>query len=154
KTPKGNLFGLFSLSVIELLFALNSAFGAAYPGSLDTSFDPGTGVDQSVYSILVQSDGKLVIAGDFTTFNGTPRKGIARLNKDGSLDQGFDPGSGPNDALNAAAAQGDKIIIAGYFTAIGTTAQGYVARLNTNGTLDTNFNSGTGANGPVLALVV
>ena len=47
-------------------------------GTLDTSFNPGTGtgVDGSVLAIALQSDGKAIIAGSFTTFNGTDRKSV------------------------------------------------------------------------------
>ena len=143
-----------TFAALLLLAGAGSAFGGAQPGSVDTSFDPGTGVDQSVFAMAIQQDGKIVIGGDFTTVNGGPHKGIARLKTDGTVDSGFDAGSGPNDLVSAVAIQGDKIIIAGYFTAVSGTNQGYVARLNTNGTLDTNFNIGTGADGPVLALAV
>src|SRR5262245_48614872 len=38
----------------------------AQPGALDTDFNPGDGVDQSVFAVSVQTDGKIVIGGDFT----------------------------------------------------------------------------------------
>lgn len=143
-----------SFTALLLLAGSGSALGSALPGSLDTSFDPGTGVDQSVFAMAIQPDGKIVIGGDFTTVNGGPHKGIARLKSDGTVDSEFDAGTGPNDLVSAVAIQGNKIIIAGYFTEVSGINQGYVARLDTNGTLDTNFNIGTGADGPVLALVV
>lgn len=46
--------------------------------------------------IAVQPDGKLMIGGDFTQFNGVTRNRVARLNSDGSLDTSFDPGLGAN----------------------------------------------------------
>ena len=67
-------------------------------GSLDTSFNPGTGANGTVWSILTQPDGKVMIGGDFTSYNGTTRNHVARLNTDGSLDTTFDPSntlSGP-----------------------------------------------------------
>jgi uncharacterized delta-60 repeat protein len=146
--------GAYAFGVILLLAGSRAAFGGAQPGSLDSSFDPGTGVDQSVFAMVVQPGGSIVIGGDFTMVRGTPRKGIARLNSDGSLDSGFDPGSGPNDLVSAVAVQGDKIIIVGYFTNVSGTYQGYIARLNSNGSLDTNFNARAGADGPVVALAV
>src|SRR6266851_5331043 len=141
------------LSILCLLFLLPQ-YLCGQPGSLDPSFAPLPGVDQSVFAIAIQPDGRIVIGGDFTAVNGTPRKGIARLNSNGLLDSGFDPGLGPNDQVSAVALQGDKIIIGGYFTAVAGTNQGYIARLNTNGTLDTTFNAGAGADGPVVALAV
>jgi hypothetical protein len=40
----------------------------------------------------MQSDGKLLIGGRFTTVNGVGRTNIARLNEDGTLDTGFQNG--------------------------------------------------------------
>jgi len=42
----------------------------------------------------VQPDGKVLIQGDFARVNGVDRFRLARLNADGSLDTGFNPGSG------------------------------------------------------------
>src|SRR5438128_2330252 len=63
-------------------------------GSVDKSFNPGAGVNaydyivglSHVYSVAVQPDGKILVAGTFATFNGTVLNAIARLNADGSLD--------------------------------------------------------------------
>ena len=48
-------------------------------GSLDSSFNPGTGANGAVSSIALQSDGNLLISGDFTTVNGVVRPYVARL---------------------------------------------------------------------------
>ena len=60
-------------------------------GSLDTSFDPDEGPDGEVRTVLVQSDGKVVIGGTFSSVIRIPRNRLARLRKDGSLDLAFDP---------------------------------------------------------------
>jgi uncharacterized delta-60 repeat protein len=115
-------------------------------GSIDASFNPGTGTDNWVWSIAIQSDGKIIIGGDFTTYNGTARKNIACLNADGSLDATFNPGTGANDVVNTIAIQNDgKIIIGGWFTNYNGTVRNRIARLNTDGSLDVTFNPGTGA---------
>ncbi|MEO6542230.1 MAG: delta-60 repeat domain-containing protein, partial [Ferruginibacter sp.] len=99
-------------------------------GSLDTGFNPGTGADRAVYTTAIQSDGKIIIGGDFTTYNGTARIRIARLNSDGSLDAGFNPGTGANYIINTTAIQSDgKIIIGGSFTAYNGTIRSRVARV-------------------------
>jgi uncharacterized delta-60 repeat protein len=48
-------------------------------GSLDSSFNPGTGADAQVSSIALQPDGKVLIGGDFTFVNGAVRPRVARL---------------------------------------------------------------------------
>ncbi|WP_185956520.1 T9SS type A sorting domain-containing protein [Changchengzhania lutea] len=114
-------------------------------GTLDGSFAPGTGVDDTVRAFSIQGDGKIIIGGDFTTYNGTARNRIARLNADGTLDGSFNPGTGADSFLWATSLQSDgKIIIGGFFTTYNGTAINQIARLNVDGTLDTTFNPGTG----------
>jgi uncharacterized delta-60 repeat protein len=116
-------------------------------GSLDTSFDPGSGANDTVYIISIQSDGKIIIGGNLTSYNGTSRNTIARLNADGSLDTSFDPGSGATHTVQTTSIQSDgKIIIGGYFTSYNGTSLNHIARLNADGSLDTSFNTGSGAN--------
>ncbi len=121
-------------------------------GSLDATFNPGTGTNGSVFTCTPQQDGKVVISGSFSSFNGTSRNNIARLNIDGSLDTGFNPGSGTNDWIRTHLIQLDgKIFIGGDFSSYNGTGRVRVARINTDGTNDASFNPGTGAsNSPVL----
>lgn len=119
----------------------------ASDGTLDTSFNPGTGTNGSVIVIFIQSDGKIVIGGDFTSYNGIARNRIARLNADGSLDTGFNPSVGANGNIKSISIQTDgKIIIVGDFTTYNSISRNRITRLNANGTLDTTFNTGLGAN--------
>ena len=55
-------------------------------GRVDTSFDPGIGPNADVYGVMVQSDRRIVIAGNFGAVRGSQRRGVARFNEDGSLD--------------------------------------------------------------------
>jgi uncharacterized delta-60 repeat protein len=107
----------------------------------DTSFDMGTGFNAGVIDIALQSDGKIVVGGLFTTYNGANSAEIARLNSDGSLDTGFAIGTGFNDNVHSVAIQPDgKILVGGEFlTYNGVTAQRF-ARLNTDGSIDTTTN--------------
>ncbi len=124
-------------------------------GSLDTSFNPGSGMDSTVFALTLQPDGKPLVGGSFTTVNGTSRNRIARLNSDGSLDTSFNPGLGMDDAVNAIALQLDgKPIVGGVFTAVNGTSRNYIARLNSDGSLDTSFNPGTGMDATVAALAI
>jgi uncharacterized delta-60 repeat protein len=127
-------------------------------GSLDTGFlATGAGANSYVNSVVVQSDDKILIGGSFTTYNGTSRGSLARLNTDGSLDTGFlATFAGANNEVYSVAVQSDgKILIGGYFTAYNGTSRGYVARLNTDGSLDTGFlATGAGANSEVYSVAV
>jgi uncharacterized delta-60 repeat protein/uncharacterized repeat protein (TIGR02543 family) len=124
-------------------------------GTLDTTFDPGTGTSGTIYSIAIQSDGKILIGGSFLKYNDdTARSYLTRINADGSLDSGFSSLS-PNNAVEKIVIQSDgKILLAGDFTLYGTTTVGYFARLNTDGSIDTAFSTGTGFDGKAYALAV
>ena len=119
-------------------------------GSLDSLFNPGTGVEDWVRSIVVQNDGKVLFGGSFLTFAGTSRIRLARSNADGSLDPGFDPGAFVNNRVRSVVAQTDgKVLIAGYFTSINGALRNRIARLNADGTSDNSFDPGVGADGEI-----
>jgi len=114
-------------------------------GSVDGTFNPGLGVDAVVRSLALQTNGQVVIAGNFSTVNGTNMTGVARLNPDGSLDTGFNPGAGPNGEVNAVAVDAaGRVIIGGGFDHVAGVVRGGVARLNVDGTVDTTFDPGIG----------
>lgn len=124
-------------------------------GSLDMSFEPGQGPDNLVQTIGIQPDGRILIGGWFDTYRNAPRRRIARLNADGSLDATFQPGAGVAGSISAFTLQPDgKICIAGEFSAYDGIARGNMARLNANGSLDQSFNPGIGADAPVFALTL
>jgi uncharacterized delta-60 repeat protein len=148
---------IFTGTAISRIARLNA------DGSLDNTFNVGSGADFiAVYCIAIQPDGKIIIGGEFNTFNGIPRNRIARLNADGSLDNTFNPGTGantddlffPSSRINTITLQPDgKIIIGGHFTSFNGIARNRIARLNIDGSLDATFNPGTGANGRVETIV-
>ncbi len=110
-------------------------------GTLDTSFDPGTGPNFGVYTIVLRPDGKILVGGAFSLWAGTPRNGIAQLNDDGSLDTAFDydDGTGTAQYSYSIALQPDgKLIIAG-LRDIGVTMQPYLCRIAANGSVDATF---------------
>ncbi|HVY69057.1 MAG TPA: hypothetical protein VHH73_03975 [Verrucomicrobiae bacterium] len=86
--------------------------------------------DFPVRCLAVQPDGKLVIGGAFTSLNGTGRTNLARLNFDGSVDLGFDPGAGPDGVVRALTLDANgNIVIGGDFTSVNGVASSHVARL-------------------------
>jgi uncharacterized delta-60 repeat protein len=123
-------------------------------GTIDTQFlnNIGTGVvgagaSVDIKSLGIQSDGKILLGGNFTTFNGTTVNRLARLNTDGTLDTTFTSniGTGFNQAvLSIAVQQDDKIVLAGRFETFKGTASEGLIRLNSDGTLDTAFASNIG----------
>ncbi len=116
-------------------------------GSLDTSFSWGSMANLIINAMALQSDGKIVIGGAFTTYNGVTRNRLARINPNGSLDTSFSGGSMANSAVNALSVQSDgKIIIGGWFTSYNWITRNRLARINPNGSLDTSFSGGSMAN--------
>lgn len=111
-------------------------------GALDDSFLQGwAGANRGAYTLALQRDGKVVIGGDLDTFNGIARKGIARVNADGALDESFAPNlEGKARAVYSLAMQSDgKILIGGSFTSINGLARTNLARLNPDGSSDSSF---------------
>ncbi len=91
-------------------------------GTLDASFDIGTGFtapgppsnnyESRVSSFAVQADGRILVAGRFTAFNGTPCQPLVRLNSDGTLDPSFTIGSVFTDRVRQIALQADGKVLA------------------------------------------
>lgn len=123
-------------------------------GTVDPTFNAGgSEASNNVNSIVVQPDGRILIAGYLTTYNGVQRNRIARLHADGSLDTSFDPGAGPDGYVYCVALQPDgKVIIGGDFDNCSGSPRSNIARLNSDGSLDTSFNGGAGGFVTALAL--
>src|SRR5437667_9883998 len=114
----------------------------AQSGGVDTTFAPGggsrAGLDGDVFTITVQPDGRLLITGFFSTMGSMSRSGIARLNSDGSLDAGFDPGAGAFDTVlnqhalvEAQVLQRDgRVVVVGRFDLFDNVSRKYIARLD------------------------
>ena len=110
-------------------------------GSLDPSFNTGTGVNGAVHAIALQSNGKIIIGGEFTSYNNEPCNHIARLNKNGTLDKSFNDADVNGVVYTLAIQQNDKIIVGGKFTQVNGRSLVNVARLNANGKIDQVFSS-------------
>jgi uncharacterized delta-60 repeat protein len=66
-------------------------------GTLDTSFDPASGANDIIRAVALLPSGQILVGGLFTSFAGTPKPYLARLNSDGSLDASFPTESGPDN---------------------------------------------------------
>ncbi len=111
-------------------------------GSLDTSFNIGTGPNDVIWKSIIQPDGKILISGDFTEFNGIPMNRIARLNSDGSIDTSFNIGTGANAGAGGMCLQPDgKIILTGQFTMFNNVSKKCIVRLNASGSIDNSFDA-------------
>ncbi len=113
-------------------------------GSLDDSFVVGTGSNGIINAIALQSDGKVVIGGELSAYNGTLANRLTRVDAGGVLDPSFNIGTGPNTGtISALKAQPDgKILVGGDFAQFNGQPGKWIVRLNPNGSRDT-FLEGT-----------
>lgn len=147
RTPPG-----WALTVIALAAATMAlpALAAALAGDLDPSFgnvgkvQTDFGANDRASSVAIQSDGKIVVAGD-TGLGISTDFAIVRYNADGSLDATFGNGGkvtsdlGDFDKALAIAIQSDgKVVVAGH-TGFADFA---LARYNADGGLDSSFGAG------------
>lgn len=95
-------------------------------GSIDDSFYTGTGVEGGhIQTLAPQPDGKLIIGGMFTGYNGIERNSILRLNPDGQVDMSFDAGNGPNWVITSIVTRSNgNILVAGPFRKFNDQATG------------------------------
>jgi uncharacterized delta-60 repeat protein len=106
--------------------------------TIDTSFDPGAGANVEVRALAVQKDGRVVVGGRFTLFNGERHVGLVRLNKDGSVDRKCTVQT--DGVVWSLALQADeKILIAGNFENVNGEKHSTIARLNADLTVDSSF---------------
>lgn len=142
------------LNVVGETGAPNGIAVARYnaDGSLDTSFGGGAvttsiGVVAAGFSAVLQSDGKLVVAG--AALMGSLSFALVRYNDDGTLDTSFGGGTGivltPIGSLasgHAVALQADgKIVVAG-LADIASAQNFAIVRYNIDGSLDSSFGTG------------
>ena len=130
-------------------------------GSLDTSFDPGTGTDGTVKSLALDSSGNILIVGSFSSVNGTSRPGAARILPNGTLDTSFNANlsnSSSQWANVVCVRPNGSILIGGdeYQTLQinGSTASKYLIQINQFGVLDSTFTADTSLSGETNTLAI
>jgi uncharacterized delta-60 repeat protein len=99
---------------------------------LADSFDPNA--DKDVFSIALQSDGRILVSGNFENIGGQTRGRIARLDPDTGLADSFNPnasGADPFGDVFSTVLQADgKVLASGGFTAMGGQTRNLFARLS------------------------
>lgn len=152
--PDGKILVVGQFNVFNGIFTRN-LIRLNEDGTLDPDFDTGAGpVANIILSMVLQEDGKIIIGGTFSTYDGVSRKNIARANSDGSLDLSFDPGDGFVGSAEALAVQPDgKILVGGGFAEYNGVPRRRILRLNADASLDLSFSPGTGANGTTIKTI-
>ena len=98
-------------------------------GSVDTNFNLGVGGNNSVLALAIDSQERILVGGEFTTFSGVTRSGITRLNPDGTVDPSINFGSGANGGVvdTMAIETDDEIDVGGTFSTFeGISENNYV----------------------------
>lgn len=158
----GNSVGI-TLTQTEIdIAASSSVINISNGGSsikLNTQFTPDStfaanilpGLDNYVAKIYpdVNNPTKYIITGQFTTYAGVSRPGIARINQDGSLDNTFNPGTGFNGNITYVLEDPNTsyYYVIGNFSNYNGTAVTNIVRLTNSGTLDNTFVTGNGFSG-------
>ncbi|GAB3866236.1 delta-60 repeat domain-containing protein [Hymenobacter segetis] len=108
-------------------------------GTVDATFNAGTGANDEILTVVPLANGKFLIGGFFTAYNGVTCNGLARLNADGSFDSTFDAHLSQYDAAYNLAVQADgRILASGYLSPLGGAANGLM-RLLPDGGIDNSF---------------
>lgn len=123
----------------------DGTYDTAFISNLGTGF--GTSLTDGVRGIFVQTDGKILVFGNFTSFNGNTRNYIIRLNSDGTEDTAFYTALGTgfnNTILDVITDNSGRYLIGGAFTSFNGNTRNRLVRLNTNLTEDTAFYTALG----------
>lgn len=108
-----------------------------------------------IYSICLQSDGKILVGGNFNSVNGVFKNIIVRLNQNGTIDNSFNLGgegfstgmrNGTFPVVTSIVIQNEKILVGGSFIAYNGILIDSLIRLNLDGSIDNSFNSLIGTN--------
>lgn len=123
-----------------LVYRLNS------DGSVDNTFSINNIFDGYVNDLVIQSDDKIIVVGEFDNCNGVTAEKIIRLNSDGTIDPTF-TSSGTNGIINSVGLDSNEnVIVAGDFNIINGGYFNKICRLDTIGTPDLTFDNGSANN--------
>ncbi|MBK7303120.1 MAG: T9SS type A sorting domain-containing protein [Saprospiraceae bacterium] len=123
-------------------------------GSIDTTFNPGTGVDNRIMTLVLQGDGKIILGGKFGFYNGYQINSIARIHPNGSLDSSFNPGSGTDEVLALAIQNDGNILVGGDFDFYNGIPRNNILRIQNNGLIDNSFGIGKGFIDDVNSIII
>ena len=124
---------LSCLTVSAEIFPLDPNFRPEISGNLNNEFT-------AVFDLAVQKNGQIIAVGSFTNVNGFVRNGVVRFEADGSVDELFDVGTGPdNQVWCVALDSAGRIYVGGSFTTWNGSLSGALVRLLPTGEIDTGF---------------
>ncbi|HWB02374.1 MAG TPA: immunoglobulin domain-containing protein [Verrucomicrobiales bacterium] len=119
-------------------------------GTLDATFT-SPALNWDIKAIDVLPDGRIAVAGRFSSIAGVAQQRVAILKADGSLDTTFNFTTGADAPVTGIKYLNGRLMVWGDFQNIAGVAQRGLARLNLDGSLDTTFSIGAGASDSVNA---
>lgn len=102
-------------------------------GTVDSTFNAGDSANGPIYSVALQTDGRILVGGAFGWASGGTSINLCRLNTDGSMDASFaaDASYSYGDGVYSVAIQADgRVLVGGVFTSLAGQARRYLGRLN------------------------
>jgi uncharacterized delta-60 repeat protein len=138
-------FNLAWASLASIVLALAAP---AYSQTAD-SFNPGA--NSNVWAFAVQTNGNVLVGGDFTSIAAQGTNYLVRLNPAGTLDTRFG-GTADGEVACIAVQPDGRILVGGSFGTLAGQACTNIGRLNSNGSYDTNFSAIS--DGPIQCLAV
>jgi uncharacterized delta-60 repeat protein len=108
-----------------------------------------------IRDIKLQSNGKIIVVGHFTSIDGVAQNSVVRLNTDGTVDNTFVIGSGLNDrAVCCHVLSDDSVLIGGNFGSYDGNTASYIVKLGVDGAIDSTFTNNAGTDNNVFAIAV
>jgi hypothetical protein len=114
-------------------------------GKMDSTYNfnkatnsPYASANGPISDAVMQSDGKIILVGSFTTFQGLNANRIVRIGLDGLVDQSYVSAAGADDAITSItySATSGKYLVAGVFNNFNGAAAKRLVMLNANGVVD------------------
>lgn len=113
-------------------------------GSLDSTYNMNNvGFNGYINDAVQLNDGRIVVVGSFTSYNGKAARNIACIKTNGQLDETFAPQGADKEILSVTYnSTTNKLAIAGNFKQYAGASTNGVVLLNNNGTVDQTFKFG------------
>jgi uncharacterized delta-60 repeat protein len=148
-----------SLVIVSLLFYLT---GFSQAGKIVEEFNMedfglgnGDGFFWEPHCVDIQQDQKIVVGGNFKSYNQKNTEALIRLNEDGTIDKSFQLPEGFSGWVNAVLIQPDqKILVGGTFLRTSNNQLKNLIRFNSDGTLDESFDLYSNFQGTINSLTI
>lgn len=141
--------------------SINKTLSSSIIGKPDKSLNISSGFNDVTNVVRIDSEGKLLIGGKFTSYRGTTTNRIVRLNSDGTIDTTFNTGIGDvafdDEVFDIHIVPGNnyddyKILVGGRFNNYKGLMANKIIMLNYNGSVDETFDVGIGFENDVLKI--